>query len=108
MPCCIHLVNTGLKSTNESYPKCTRSKSDKGTAETGFFALGSNSLIDTFSKPNVRVDVPGIQKDFEIRRQLDFQYFDVGRTLPEGLARRSETGETKPSQDACTLYIRIS
>lgn len=96
------------KTKPETYPECARDKSNQGTAEAGFFTIGSDPLVNALPQPNVRVDVPGIQKDLHIRGQLDFQNFDVRCTLPEGLARRSKSGETESSQDAGSLKGQIS
>jgi len=91
------------KVKHDAYPECTSGESNQGTAEARFFTLGSDSLVDALPKPNVRVDVPGVKKDLGIRRELNFKYVDIRCTLPEGLARRSKSGETKSSEDACSL-----
>lgn len=96
------------KSKPEPYPECTRGKSNQGTAEARFFTLRSDPLVDAFPKPNVRADVPRIQKDLHIRRQLNFEYLDVRCTFPDGLARRSKSSETESSQNTGSLKEQIS
>lgn len=65
--------------------------------------LGRDALVDTLSKPNIRVNIPGIQEELCVRGELDAKDVDVRCTLPEGLSRRPEPGETKSSQDTCSL-----
>lgn len=65
--------------------------------------LGRDALVDTLSKPNIRVNIPGIQEELCVRGELDAKDVDVRCTLPEGLSRRPEPSETKSSQDTCSL-----
>lgn len=55
------------ESKPEPYPECTCAEGNQGTAEAWLFTLGGDTLVDTLPKPNVRVDIPGIQENLEVR-----------------------------------------
>lgn len=105
MPCCAgQLVSAWTGSIGETaHPYRTRGEGEHTTPEPGLLALRRHSLVDTLSEPDVCLDVPRVEEDLEVRRELDVHHVNVGGALPSRLALGIEPGEPESGQDGSTL-----
>ena len=69
-----------------TYPEGARQRGQYTALEARFLALGGDTLIDAFPEPDIRVDVPRIQQDLEVGRELDVKKPDIGRAFPKGFS----------------------
>lgn len=86
-----------------TYPECTCEEGDHTAPESWLLSLWSDTLVNTLSKPNIGLHVPGIEKNFEIRWELDFHDSDIGGTIPGALPGSIESRESQSSDNTSTL-----
>lgn len=67
----------------EAHPNGTSRKSSHATPESRLLALGSNTFVYTFPKPDIGLHVPRIQEDFEVGSKFDHEDIDIRRPLPK-------------------------
>lgn len=94
------VTSTTIKTT---HPEGTCKEGNHATPETGLFALRCDTFVDAFSEPDVGLHVPRVQKDLEVRWELDLHDFDVGCTLPLRPTLRIKASESKTGKDGGTL-----
>ena len=84
-------------------PQGTGGERSHASAETGFLALGRDTLVNALPQPDVRLHVPGVQKHLQILRKLNIPYFDVGCAFPCRTATWSIASETESSLNGGSL-----
>ena len=70
-----------------TYPEGARQGGQHAALEARFLALGGDTFIDTFPEPDIRTNVPRIEHDLEVGRELDVKKPDIGRAFPKRFSR---------------------
>jgi hypothetical protein len=86
-----------------AYPECTREEGYHAASKSRLLAFGCDTFINTFSEPDIGLDVPRVEEGFEVGRDLNLQDFDIGRAVPSRFAIRTKSSEAQPSDDTGTL-----
>jgi len=72
---------------DSTYPEGARQGGQQAALEAWFLTLGRDTFIDAFPEPDIRVDVPRIEQDLEVGRELNVKKSDIGRAFPERFSR---------------------
>jgi len=71
----IELIHSGLACV--AYPKSTCEKSQHVTSEPRLLSCRRYSFVNAFTKPNVRFDVPGVNKTLKVVGVFNTEDIDV-------------------------------
>ena len=116
MPCCkskaiyqydVHAVARPDAPNASTDPERASRECNHATPETGLLSFRRDTLVDTFTEPDIRLHVPRIEKNLEVGRKLDIEDLDVCSALPLGGSRWTEASEPESSKNGSSLQKQL-
>lgn len=83
----------------KTYPEGARQASEDAALKAGLLALGRHTFVDTLLQPDIRLDVPVVEQDLEVLRELNLANVNVCRAVPRRAPLRGEACEAEASNN---------
>lgn len=85
-------------------PESARGKGYHAAPEPRLLAFRRNPLVYALAQPDIRLHVPRVKEDLEVRREFNVPDFHVGCAFPAGLAFGADAREAQTCQYGSTLW----